>query len=107
MSSYAVWTPDALKESLARGKSEHGERFDTSDLAPQFAPYFNGPRVKIWFDGGYTKCGRVSRTTGWRPSYLLMISSRAHGSPYLLGSKDKIVAVKRGRKYVAVDMKAS
>ena len=82
---------------------------DRSELASQFARYYeSGDRVRVRFgwakddaDGGELT-GTVSKTTGWRPSYMLMRTARSMGSSDLLGADDKVIAIKRGRKYMAV-----
>ena len=97
----------AYQESLERGRKEWGAKFDTSALnecGARFAKYFQGPRVKVvtTYDNGETetRTGRISRTTGWRPAFLLMHRSSDHGSSDVLGPKDRIVAVQlQGRKY--------
>ena len=75
---------------------------DTSDLDPRFSRYHGtGVRIKVkWY--GETITGTVSRTTGWKPAYLLMPRSDSTGSPYILNAAATIVAVKRGDKYVNV-----
>lgn len=87
------------QDTIARGKSEHGERFDDSDLDPRFIPFYeNGQRIKVE-TMGMTITGTVGKTTGWKPCFLLMRTSRSIGSPWTLGKNDKIVAVKVGRHY--------
>lgn len=39
------------------------------------------------------KRGRIGKTTGWSPSYLLMLRSDSVGSPYLIGKNDKVIRV--------------
>lgn len=83
----------------ARKRAILGERFDPSDLDPRFVPYFeSGERIKVE-TCGLIRYGTVSVTTGWRPTFLLMRSSRAMGSPWTLGPRDKILAIQRGRTY--------
>ena len=80
---------------VARKQREHGDKFDTSDLAPQFVPYFNGgERVRVRFSHGEELTGTIGVTTGWKPAFLLMRTSRSTGSPYTLGKDDEVVAVK-------------
>jgi hypothetical protein len=90
---------------LARKIEEFGvEKFDPTDLAYQFIPYFNsGERVKVSFKGEeQPRFGTIGVTTGWKPSFLLMRRSNQVGSSDLLGKFDKVVAVKKGRKYQPV-----
>lgn len=87
------------EQFIARKVREYGDKFDTSDLAPQFVRYFNsGERVRV--DFGYAQLtGTIGVTTGWRPAFLLMRTSRSHGSSDLLSKDDRIIAVKEGRAY--------
>lgn len=89
---------------LTRQRAEYGDRFDPSSLAPQFIPYLNsGQRIKVRSTYGgdevYERTGTVGVTGGWRPAFLLMHRSSDIGSSDVLGRKDEIVAVQRGRKY--------
>ena len=94
MNSYA--------ELMQRGRDRHGEKFDPSDLDPRFARYWEkGDRLRIR-TCDMVLTGRVGVSTGWRPCWLLMRTSRSLGSPWVLGSRDEILGVKRGLKYVAV-----
>ena len=89
------------EQYVERKRLEYGEKFNLSDLAEQFIPYFNdGTRIKVE-TGGMTITGRVGVTTGWKPAFILMRTSRSIGSPWLLGKGDKIVAIRRGTKYCA------
>lgn len=98
------------KESYLRSKLlKHGDKFDSSKLAPQFWPFFRtGTRIRVNFgyrlaDGSWEELtGTVGITTGWRPTFLLMRRCTDRGSPWVLGVKDRIVAVKEGRKYIPV-----
>lgn len=84
----------SFQEYLARKRTEYGAKFDPSDLDPRFIPYYeNGKR--IWVDefsiGESAKSGTVGVTTGWKPTFLLISSSRAMGSSTLLTKKTKIL----------------
>ena len=88
-------------EFVARKQREYGEKFDASALDSRFIPYFNnGTRVKIE-TLGETLTGTIGVTTGWKPCFLLMRTSRSAGSIWTLSANDKIIAVKRGREYQA------
>lgn len=95
-------------EFVERKRREHGEKFDPSELYEKFRKYFHTDRrVKIrayYPDSGetYTRTGRVSVTTGWKPAFLLMHRSNAHGSSDLLTERDEVVAVQVGRKYQTI-----
>lgn len=99
MRKFADWRRQA--------QAKHGDRLSTSDLAVGFIYYFeNGDRIKVrtTYPSGevYERSGTVGITTGWRPVFLLMHRSNAHGSSDVLNAKDQIIAVKRGRQYIAV-----
>ena len=78
--------------AISRHKSEWGTKFRVAGLAKQFAPAYNsGSRIRVKFSTGEVLSGTVGRTTGWKPSFLLMLSSRSTGSSWTLGKRDKIV----------------
>jgi len=89
------------QEYITRGKAKHGDKFTESDLAPQFVDYFNSQqRIEVEFRNAEgkvyeTKRGRVGATTGWRPCFLLMLTTRSIGSSYTLGKNDRVVKVVR------------
>lgn len=73
---------------------------DTSALAPAFARYYeSGARIRVQV-AGETMTGTVGKTTGWRPSYMLLRSANARSSSVLLSADDRILAVKLGTRYV-------
>lgn len=83
---------------VARKRAEYGDKFDDSDLAPQFIQYYeSGARIEVEFVSSTTgkpyetKRGRVGVTTGWKPVFLLMLTTRSMGSPYTLGKNDRVV----------------
>lgn len=88
---------------LNRKSREYGDKYDPSELASAFVPYFNsGERIKVhvW---GQDMTGTVGITTGWKPSFLLMRTSRSRGSSILLGKDtDRVLAVKRDRSYMEI-----
>jgi len=98
------------QESLEKGRAEWGDKFDTSALDecdPKLATYFRGLRVKIeatYANGDKeVRTGTVSRTTGWRPAFLLMHRSNAIGSSDILSPRDKVIAVQiNGRDYTSI-----
>lgn len=94
---------------VSRKQQEHGDKFDASELWQKFWKYYGSDtRVKIrayYPDSGesYTRTGRVSATTGWKPAFLLMHRSSDRGSSDVLSERDEVVAVQRGgRKYVTI-----
>ena len=79
---------------------EYGKKFDPSALDPRFVPFYEGgERIKIE-TCGMVVTGTIGITTGWKPCFLLMRTSRSIGSSYTLDKKDKILGVKRTRGYV-------
>lgn len=97
-----------IRERTAR-HANRGETFDPSALveAEWFAPYLHEQirvKVRTEYPSGHVheRTGIVGITTGWKPAFLLRARTSAHGSSDVLGAGDKIVAVKRGSKYVAV-----
>jgi hypothetical protein len=81
------------KETVTRKQREHGEKFSTEALNPDFIPYYeNQKRVEV--DFGYEKKrGTIGITTGWKPCFLLMLTKRSLGSSYTIGKADKVVWV--------------
>ena len=95
---------------VSRGQYQYGDKFDASELAPQFIPYFNsGERVRVvtrWPSGATEeRTGTIGATGGWRPAFLLIHRRNAIGSSDVLKARDEIVAVQRGRRYVAASRK--
>ncbi|MGH7962943.1 MAG: hypothetical protein ACRERD_14120 [Candidatus Binatia bacterium] len=83
-----------------RKQTEHGDKFDPSDLAEKFISHFeSGERIRVEFDyGSGGKCvrtGRVSVTTGWKPAFLLIRRRTDRGSSTLLNSDDRITHVQQ------------
>lgn len=99
----------AYAAALTHSHRIHGERFDPSDLEAAAEAvrkhYGSGTRVilRTTYDDGstHTRAGRVGMTTGWRPAFLLMSSTRAIGSSDVIGpekgeqSRTEVVGVKR------------
>lgn len=76
---------------LAVKGREYGKKFDSSELAEKFIPYYNSQK-RIEVDFGYeVKRGRVALTTGWKPSFMLMLTTRSFGSCHLLSQNDTII----------------
>ena len=89
-----------FNDYLNRKRSEFGDKFDTSELDSRFIDAWeSGARIKVRMgDGHYF--GTVGITTGWRPVFLLMHSSRCTGSSFTLRDTSTLVATKQGRRYV-------
>jgi len=81
---------------VLRRRREHGERFNLDSLAEKWIEHFNsGSRIEVRFSCGTVKRGTVSATTGWVPSFLLILTQRSSGSSWLLGEDDELVKIVR------------
>lgn len=77
---------------LNRKYNQYGDKFTDSELSKQFIPYFeSGQRIIVKNRWGETMRGYVGVTTGWKPSFLLMLRSNSIGSSILLSDEDSIV----------------
>lgn len=82
------------QDFIERAKARHGERFDPSDLAPQFVEAYNSQaRIEVLMSYGEKERGRVGVTTGWKPCFILMARVDSIGSSTLLGADDKILKI--------------
>ncbi len=53
---------------------------DESDLDARFTPYYaSGERVEVTYADGETERFYVGKSTGWKPIYLAIKTSRSHG----------------------------
>ena len=91
----------SFTEYLIRKGEEYPKKFDSSELAKQFVPYFeNGARIEVKFGYGAThlgtKRGTVGITTGWKPVFLLMLRKDSVGSSWTLKECDEVVRVVKG-----------
>lgn len=65
---------------------------DYSSISKQFAPYHESQnRIKVKFSYGEIKSGTVGMTTGWKPVFILMLTTRSLGSSYVLTDKEIIL----------------
>lgn len=88
---------------IKRQQVKYGAKFDTSELDQRFVEYFNNRR-RIKVDTyGMTLTGTIGVTSGWRPAFLLMRTSRSTGSSWLMSPRVKIIAVQYGRKYTEIE----
>ena len=80
------------QEYVIKKFNEYGDKFDPSDLAKNFVPYFiSGDRIEVKFSYGEIKRGRVGVTTGWKPCFILMLRTSDRGSSWTLSDKDEII----------------
>ena len=90
-----------------RRTAQYGDKFDVSDLDKRFIAYYqNGQRIKVE-TCGMVMTGTVGVTTGWKPAFLLMRTSRYMGSSWILGTESKLLSVQASYKgkYIAVNNK--
>lgn len=89
-----------FNEFVNSKKNQYGQKFDQSDLSSKFITYYeNGMRIKV-NSYGEIITGTVGVTTGWKPVFLLMRTSRSIGSAYTLKDSDQIISEKHGKKYI-------
>jgi len=89
----------SYQDLVFRGRQRHGAQFDESSLDPRFIRYDeSGQRVRVKTCGMFLT-GTIGVTTGWKPCFLLMRTSRSTGSSWTLGQEDELIAVKQGRTY--------
>lgn len=82
----------SFQEYLNRKYREHGDKFSVVELSGQFIPYYNsGQRIIVKNKWGDITRGYVGVTTGWKPSFLLMLRSNSMGSSILLSDNDTII----------------
>lgn len=81
------------QDYLERKTKEHGSKFDNSNLNKNFIKYYeNNYRIEV--DFGYeVKRGRLGITTGWKPSFLLMLTTRSVGSSHLINKDCKVLKI--------------
>ena len=90
-----------------RRTAQYGDKFDVSDLDKRFIAYYqNGQRIKVE-TCGMVMTGTVGVTTGWKPAFLLMRTSRSMTSSWILGTESKLLSVQASYKgkYIAVNNK--
>ena len=76
-------------ELLTHFRNRYADRFDPSDLeaAADIRRWFVTTTARVKVEGPMgTRFGRISTTTGWKPSFLLMHRCTDHGSWDLLGA---------------------
>lgn len=81
---------DYLKNAIEK----HGEQFDSSKLSKKFIKYFENEQrieVKRPYKDESNLRGYVGITTGWRPSFILLLKSNSTGSSELLDERYEIV----------------
>ncbi len=86
-----------MERLIVRGKEKHGEQFDASDLEPKFARYWYSKerlRIKDNWEGSILT-GTVGMTTGWKPSFILLRTTRSMGSSILLNKDCEILGVQQ------------
>lgn len=92
------------EELLERGKQRYGDKFDPSDLDPDFVNWYNcQDRIKLAYrpDPTWTVTGTIGVTTGWKPVFLIMRTKRSIGSSdTVMPGRWQVVAYKSGNRYI-------
>jgi len=79
------------KSYIARKRAEFGDKFDSSDLAEKFIPYFeSGQRIEVTDRYGNKSRGYVGVTTGWKPAFILVYNRRSLGGSWILRDTDTV-----------------
>lgn len=94
-----------MEQLVAIKRAQIGVEFDPSSLQQEFARYyFSKERIKIKFwtkIPGSEECqfefmtGTVGITTGWKPSFILLRTSRSISSNIILSDDAQIIAVQQ------------
>lgn len=80
------------EELIERKRTRYGEKFTTTSLDQRFIPAYNsGERITVKLGEMIQKRGTVGVTTGWAPSFILLLTKRSTGSMYRLGPTEDIV----------------
>jgi len=96
-------TTQTLENIVNEGRRRHGDKFDPSCLAPQFAEYYGNRDIRVTVERTYAsgetwrRTGWIGRTSGWRPAFLLMARINVYGSSDVLSADDRIVSVRSRR----------
>ena len=78
---------------IAKKRGQYGDKFDDSELNPEFIPYYHTEqRVEVQW-GSEKVRGFIGATTGWRPCFLILRTKRSISSCYTIGKDDKILRV--------------
>ena len=88
-------------------KEQYSDTFSEENINKDFIPYFNSQekvKVEYTYKSGVkeTYTGTIGITTGWKPCFLLMRTERSRGSSYTISDICKVIAVKKGSKYIAI-----
>jgi hypothetical protein len=79
--------------SATFGSYEHTEsKLDRSDLATKFERFYKSrQRIIVRNPWGEVQRGYVGRTSGWKPSYMLLARANSRGSSDLLDDRWEII----------------
>lgn len=84
----------SLQTVIYERQREYGDKFDPSDLALNFARYYeSNERIEVDFGQGEIKRGRVGITTGWKPVFILVLRVTDSGSSWIINKKAKVLRV--------------
>lgn len=80
---------------VIRKRAEYGARFvEPSASAELIAAFNDGGRFEVDIMGGsprWVKRGRIGVTTGWAPTFLLILTRRSLGSSITLDERTRII----------------
>ena len=86
MTPFEIYTRRKFAECQQKGLL-----FNDRELSRQFVPYYNSQQRIEVDTGGTVLRGYVGVTTGWTPSFFLMLKANSIGSPWILSDSDKIL----------------
>jgi hypothetical protein len=82
---------ETILDFMDRKRTQYAN-FDNRDLSQKFMEAFESQRrIKVKFECGEIKSGTVGVTTGWKPCFMIMLTSRSIGSNWLLTDKCEII----------------
>jgi hypothetical protein len=89
-------------DRIENGIRQHGNKFDSTELdtCPDIIHFYNATNARVRIEGPFgVRFGRISTTTGWRPTFLLMHRMTDIGSSDLLGPDDRVTGVQVSGRY--------
>lgn len=92
----------SYRNLILERKQKYGKQFSSKDLDRRFVRYYeSGERIKVTYKYGKinpeieVKTGTVGITTGWKPVFLLILTSRSLSSSWILDKSVKKIEVLR------------
>lgn len=79
------------QDYIQHKRNQYGDKFNDGNLSQQFVPYFEtGKRIIVKTKWEILR-GYVGVTTGWKPSFILLLRSNSISSSILLSDDDTII----------------